>query len=280
MTTRRVPAVLNALSVDVEDVLTCHGVDERPAGELPLQIREHSAHERVTALVLSACRRDVASQRHQIVAEGRDVSRGEHAREVHRPVLRRREEAQLERVLLRRANSLDGLRVPLDEPRHRHRVPGDACAVRGVEVVRHRQHDPRERVVSIAHYGLVPMPRTVPAGDDKIDRLEWIEPGAAQGLNWAFDHGEILKLAVERLRSKIQYAPVSTHFLPKEFTLSELALVYGAILGRKVDASNFRRDLTRQNLVVPAGSRAVRGPTATTYRWNWENKAAFFLSLG
>jgi len=142
------------------------------------------------------------------------------------------------------------------------------------------KRDPRERVVSIAYFGLVAVPNEVPEGDDKIDKMEWINPAAATGKTWSFDHQEILSLALERLRSKIQYAPLSSHFLTEEFTLTELALVYSAILGRKVDLSNFRRDLLKQNLVVPVGTRRVRGPTATTYRWNWKNRNPFFLSLG
>lgn len=139
--------------------------------------------------------------------------------------------------------------------------------------------DPRERVVSIAHYGLVPMPAAVPGGDDKIDQLEWAEP-RDDSKPWAFDHGEILARAVERLRAKIQYAPVSPHFFTDDFTLTELSLVYGAILGRKLDLSNFRRDLLKQDLVIPVGTRHVRGPQATTYQWNWKNRKPFFLSLG
>lgn len=142
------------------------------------------------------------------------------------------------------------------------------------------KRDPRERVMTIAHYGLVTVPTEVPAGDDKISQLVWEDVATAANKTWAFDHASILETAVERLRAKIQYAPVSPHFLEKDFTLSELSLVYGAILGRAVDLSNFRRDLLRQKLVVPVGTRKVRGPTATTYRWNWENKRPFFLSLG
>ena len=151
------------------------------------------------------------------------------------------------------------------------------------------KRDPRERVVSIAHYGLIPLPKDLPAGDDKIERLTWIEasPLPSSGNSptqgtpyWAFDHAAILERAVQRLRAKIQYAPISPHFLGNEFTLSELAGVYGAILGRKLDLSNFRRDLLRQALVLPVGTRKVRGPTATTYRWNWQQQQPFFLSLG
>lgn len=139
--------------------------------------------------------------------------------------------------------------------------------------------DPRERVVSIAHYGLIPVPSAVPGGDDKIDLLEWVEP-SDETKPWAFDHATILAKAVERLRAKIQYAPVSPYFFTDDFTLTELSLVYGAILGRKLDLSNFRRDLLKQDLVLPVGTRRVRGPEATTYRWNWKNMKPFFLSLG
>ncbi|WP_404420505.1 NrtR DNA-binding winged helix domain-containing protein [Nibricoccus sp. IMCC34717] len=140
--------------------------------------------------------------------------------------------------------------------------------------------DPRERVVTIAHYGLIAVPQHVPQGDEKIKNLEWIEPGAAAKRNWGFDHGAIFEAAVQRLRAKIQYAPVSPHFLKHDFTLTELSQVYGAILGRKLDLSNFRRDLLKQDLVIATGKKQVRGPVATTYRWNWERKGGFFLSLG
>jgi 8-oxo-dGTP diphosphatase len=139
--------------------------------------------------------------------------------------------------------------------------------------------DPRERVVSIAHFGIIPVTSEVPAGDDKIDRLEWVEP-SAHSKPWAFDHDEILALAVERLRAKIQYAPLSSHFFTEAFTLTELSLVYSIILGRKIDLSNFRRNLLKQSLVVPVGTRQSRGPEATTYTWNREQTQPFFVSLG
>ena len=138
----------------------------------------------------------------------------------------------------------------------------------------------RERVVTIAHYGLIAVPETTPHGDEKIDLLEWVPADVAEERPWAFDHRDIVIMALQRLRAKIQYAPISPHFLVEDFTLTELLLVYSAILDRKLDLSNFRRDLLKQKLVVPIGTRQVRGPTATTYRWNWKNTQPFFLSLG
>jgi 8-oxo-dGTP diphosphatase len=142
------------------------------------------------------------------------------------------------------------------------------------------KRDPRERVVTIAHYGLIAVPATIPQGDDKIDLLEWVAADLVEEKPWAFDHREIVVMALQRLQAKIQYAPISPHFLVDDFTLSELLLVYEAILGRKLDLSNFRRDLLKQDLVMPVGTRQVRGPTATTYRWNSKRAKPFFLSLG
>ncbi len=140
--------------------------------------------------------------------------------------------------------------------------------------------DSRKRIIAIAHYGLIPIPKDIPGGDSRINRFEWLDAQAAKKFSWAFDHKEIVEVAVERLRSKIQYSPISPYFLPKEFTISELALVYSAILGRKVGLSNFRRDLLKQNLLTHIGYRHIRGPKAKTYGWNWDNKNKFFLSLG
>ncbi|HEY9154152.1 MAG TPA: NUDIX domain-containing protein [Opitutaceae bacterium] len=141
------------------------------------------------------------------------------------------------------------------------------------------KRDPRERVVSIAYYGLISTPARWPQGDEKVDQLCWLRPSRASRQQWAFGHSEILQRAVERLRAKIHYAPVPARFLPQPFTLGELAGVYTAILGREVDLSNFRRDLLKQKLVRAVGRKAVRGPSATTYRWSTKEDDPFFLPL-
>jgi len=142
------------------------------------------------------------------------------------------------------------------------------------------KRDPRERVVSIAYYGLIPTPSIWPQGDTKVDQLMWLKPARASRERWAFDHREILARAVERLQAKVHYAPISAHLLSHAFTLGELASVYQAILGRKIDLSNFRRDLLKQELVRPVGRKAVRGPVAVTYRWVRKDSDPFLLSLG
>ncbi|WP_315076338.1 NrtR DNA-binding winged helix domain-containing protein [uncultured Clostridium sp.] len=57
----------------------------------------------------------------------------------------------------------------------------------------------------------------------------------------AFDHYKILDYAIDRVRNKIEYAPIALNLLPRLFTVKELQFVYEAIMGR--DILNFRRKM-------------------------------------
>jgi 8-oxo-dGTP diphosphatase len=56
----------------------------------------------------------------------------------------------------------------------------------------------------------------------------------------AFDHSGILKTAVERLRSKVEYTSLPAFLLQEPFTLPQLQKAYEIVLGRPVDKSGFR----------------------------------------
>lgn len=57
----------------------------------------------------------------------------------------------------------------------------------------------------------------------------------------AFDHCEILNLAMDRMKNKIFYTNIAFNLLPEKFTLTELQLVFESILGEKLDKANFRK---------------------------------------
>jgi hypothetical protein len=61
--------------------------------------------------------------------------------------------------------------------------------------------------------------------------------------DFGFDHYNIIKTALERLRSKITYTNIIFNLLPEEFTLTQLQNVYETILGKKDQAANFRRKI-------------------------------------
>ena len=105
--------------------------------------------------------------------------------------------------------------------------------------------DPRERVVSVAHYALV-RSSAVKAGSD-ASQARWFDVRELPPL--AFDHGEILALGLERLRGKVRYQPLGFELLPPKFTLGQLQRLYESILGRELDKRNFRRAFLRMSIL-------------------------------
>jgi len=117
--------------------------------------------------------------------------------------------------------------------------------------------DPRGRIISIAYMALV---RTVDhvavAGDDaKAAAWHSVKRVLATRNALAFDHDKILRLAYERLRVKVRYAPLGFNLLRPPFSLSELRVVYETILMRKLDQANFRRRILDMKILVEVGEQ-------------------------
>lgn len=98
--------------------------------------------------------------------------------------------------------------------------------------------DPRGRVVSVAYLALAPKGEIEEAGKKSVE-TKWAPVRGLKGL--AYDHDNITKVALERLRSKIIYTDIARHLMPKEFTLSDLQKVYEAVIGESMDKRNFRK---------------------------------------
>ena len=59
----------------------------------------------------------------------------------------------------------------------------------------------------------------------------------------AFDHIEILDMALQRMRNKVSYTDIAFHLLPELFTLADLQYVYEILLGEKLVKPNFRKKI-------------------------------------
>lgn len=122
--------------------------------------------------------------------------------------------------------------------------------------------DPRQRVISVAWLALVPASPVAPTG------ARWISSRALPPL--AFDHGEILDAAIDRLRLHAEDRMLAFALLPETFTVAELREVFEAIFGATHDPANFRRRFKRlleEGLVTPApGRRQTRSKPAAVYR--------------
>jgi ADP-ribose pyrophosphatase YjhB (NUDIX family) len=77
----------------------------------------------------------------------------------------------------------------------------------------------------------------------------------------AFDHGEIVETALQRLRAKLSYTNVGFALAPETFTLSELRAIYAAALGHDLSATNLQRVLLRRGVLERTGSKREPGRT-------------------
>jgi len=124
---------------------------------------------------------------------------------------------------------------------------------------------PGRRVVATSYLGLVP------GGADPVLPGDTAWHPTDRLPRTAFDHGDIVRAGVARLRSKLSYTNVGFALAPAEFTMSELAGYYRAALGHEVDATNLQRILVRREQIEPTGA-TVRpgrggGRPAAVYRF-------------
>ena len=111
--------------------------------------------------------------------------------------------------------------------------------------------DPRERVISIAYYALVPPDRMNIRAASDAREVAWFEVRQLPPL--AFDHKAIVEKAHQRLAAKLNYSTIALQFMPKKFTLSELQQVYESILGAQLDKRNFRKRVAALGCVKETG---------------------------
>jgi len=107
--------------------------------------------------------------------------------------------------------------------------------------------DPRERVVSVAYYSLVNLcDHELKAATDARDAA-WFSVDDLPSL--AFDHIEIVGVALKRLKGKVVYEPIGFELLPVKFTLTQLQKMYEKILERPIDKRNFRKKILGMDLL-------------------------------
>ena len=141
--------------------------------------------------------------------------------------------------------------------------------------------DPRERVQTIAFLAFVRQEKyEVIAGDDAA-QAQWFPISELPEL--AFDHKEIIRVALEKLRWKITYEPLAFRLLNKTFTMTQVQTIYEVVLGQTFDRRNFHKKMTALGYIVPTDQQVRNNGRPGTlytfdeekYREQIENRNAF-----
>lgn len=148
--------------------------------------------------------------------------------------------------------------------------------------------DPRMRIISISYIALIPKNKLLLQNQENVAMFEISIIDKEIRLrnedidveisvkDLAFDHGQQLCTALERLQGKIDYSDIAFELLAdrNQFTIYELKKIHEAILNKELDTGNFRRNFMKKYLdtgkVVKNGivSTEYSNKPSTTYKMN------------
>jgi len=116
------------------------------------------------------------------------------------------------------------------------------------------RRDPRGWSATHVYFALIPGQDLAPTPGANAADVRWFPVDEAlRGPALAFDHGEILRAAVDRLRGKVEYTSLPAFLLAEPFTLPQLQRVYEIVLDRPVDKSGFRTRMMAADFLEEAG---------------------------
>ncbi len=129
--------------------------------------------------------------------------------------------------------------------------------------------DPRNRVVSVAYFGLVDPTKLILKADTDADNVAWVKIKNVPNL--AFDHNEMITKAIMRLKDKLTYKPIGFGLLPEKFLFSELENLYTTILEKEIDRRNFRKKMLSFGIIEETEEFANKksGRPAKLYKFKY-----------
>lgn len=132
------------------------------------------------------------------------------------------------------------------------------------------KRDPRQRVIAIAYFGLVKTSQyqELKASTD-AENAKWFSIKKLPQL--AFDHKQIITVAIERLRAKVRYQPVGFELLDKKFPFSDLEKLYTALLDKEINRRNFSKKILSFDFLEETGELSKsegKGRPSKMYQFN------------
>ncbi len=130
--------------------------------------------------------------------------------------------------------------------------------------------DPRDRVITVSYYALINLTEQKIKATTDAREAQWFSINNIPKL--AFDHDQILDIALKRLQGKLRYEPIGFELLPTKFTLSQLQKLYETVLGKNLDKRNFRRKILKMELLIPLKEKQIGVAHRAAQLYQFEEK--------
>lgn len=174
-------------------------------------------------------------------------------------------------ALYNNENIIDGLNRELKEKTGITNINLELCNVFG-DVNRSKLM----RMVGISYLGVIDSERVeILRKTQKTSDADWFTINNIPDL--AYDHNEIIKASLEKLKSSILNSDILKTLFPNGFTIPELQKTYEAILNKTFDRRNFRRKLLNLDLIYDTNKEInFEGKKkAKLYKFKENNKNVF-----
>ena len=120
-----------------------------------------------------------------------------------------------------------------------------------------------DKFMSIGFFALTEYSKVEPSGDFYSEECKWFSLDELPPL--IFNHHQMIKDALHRLRHHIVFHPIGYTLLPDKFTLPEIMSLYETILGKTLDARNFAKKLTNLGIIVKTNETRNIGAHRSPY---------------
>lgn len=136
-----------------------------------------------------------------------------------------------------------------------------------------QQRDPRGWSITAVYFALIPYLELPQTGSELS---QWCDVELALSLDLAFDHRQLLTLALERIRAKVLYTLIPAHLISAPFTLTELQQAYEIIMGHEIEKKSFRRRLEREQVLNETGQIKQEGAGRPAALYTLKSECAVF----
>ena len=136
-----------------------------------------------------------------------------------------------------------------------------------------QQRDPRGWSMTAVYFALIPYLELPQTGSELS---QWCDVELALSLDLAFDHRQLLTLALERIRAKVLYTLIPAHVISAPFTLTELQQAYEIIMGHEIEKKSFRRRLEREQVLTATGQSKQEGAGRPAALYTLKSECAVF----
>ncbi len=119
------------------------------------------------------------------------------------------------------------------------------------------------RFVSVGYYALIDFSKANPSPDELSESCNWYDLNMLPTM--AFDHSDIVKKALNSLRSTLDFKLIGFNLLPETFTMNELQALYETILDEKMVRSNFQRKMLNLGILERIEKKMTGAPNKAPY---------------